>query len=126
MMAQANQSPLRQAIASAQRDKLSPIPCTRRDTGEGLWLVKSRSQTDTYYLVTRTDGHIRCQCPVARHGQVCVHAAAVYLLLKQAQRSNPPTHELRAQEERNRREEALRRERALLWADDKPFSIWKS
>lgn len=125
-MAQTNQSPLRRAIASAQRDKLDPIPCTRRDTGEGLWLVKSRSQTDTYYLVTKTDGRIQCQCPATQHGQVCAHEAAVYLLLKQDQRSVPSTRAPRTEEERNRREEAQQRERALLWTDDKPFSIWKS
>lgn len=28
--------------------------------------------------------------------------------------------------EREQQEQALRRERALLWTDDKPFSIWKS
>ena len=125
-MAQTNRSSLHRAIASAQRDKLSPIPCTRLDTGEGLWLVKSRSQTDTYYLVTKTNGRIQCQCPATQHEKMCTHAAAVYLLLKQAQRSIPSKRTPRAEEERKRREEALRRERALLWTDDKPFSIWKS
>ena len=28
--------------------------------------------------------------------------------------------------EREQQEQALRRERALLWTDDQPFSIWKS
>jgi hypothetical protein len=132
-MAHTNQSPLSRAVVIAQRDKLHPIPCTRRDTGETLWLVPNRSQADTYYLLTKTDGCIQCQCPAAQHGQICAHVAAVYLFLKHAQRSATSTRaravsfsgSARMVEERQRREEAQRRERALLWTDDRPFSIWK-
>src|SRR5262245_4343591 len=121
-MTATNQSPLGRAIAIAQRDKLNPIPCVRRDTSEALWLVPSRSQAGTYYILTKMEGHIQCQCPAAQRVQVCAHAAAVYLLLKQVHRvapttptrttSHPPS--ARRAEERQRREDTLRRERALL------------
>ncbi len=42
-MNQISKSPLQRAIEIAGRDRISPIPCTRRDTGEVIWLVQSRS-----------------------------------------------------------------------------------
>ena len=128
------QTALERAIAIARRDQLHPIPCARQDTGEAIWLVQSRSQPSTYYLLTKSNGHIRCQCPAAQHGQVCAHAAAVHLLLKHAHPSTHSAHTRtparpstsRNEEERQCREATLRRERALLWTDDKPFSIWKA
>lgn len=128
------QSQLERAITIAQRDQLHPIPCTRRDTGEALWLVQSRSQTSTYYLLTKTDGRIHCQCPAANYGQMCAHAAAVHLLLQQKVASAPTSHSpsrarpstAYSEEELKHQHEARQRERALPWTDDKPFSIWKS
>lgn len=41
--------------------------------------------------------------------------------------SSPVFHpEPRTPEERKRLDVTLQRERALLWTDDQPFSIWKS
>ena len=125
---------LERAIAIARRDHLHPIPCARQDTGEAIWLVQSRSQPSAYYLLTKTDGRIHCQCKASQHGQMCAHAAAVHLLLQQSHlsatsaraRATAIPSASHTVEERTRQEEALRRERALLWTDDKPFSIWKS
>jgi hypothetical protein len=124
------------AIAIAKRDHIQPIPCTRQDTGDTIWLVKSRSQAGNYYLLTRTEDRIHCPCPAAQNEQTCAHAAAIHLLLQVQRPSKHSTPRSRntfrrqsassSAEEGQRREEALRRERALLWTDDKPFSIWKS
>ena len=123
------------AIAIAKRDHIQPIPCARQDTGENVWLVQSRSQAGHYYLLTRANDRIYCQCAAAQHGQPCAHAAAIHLLLEaeplpKHTTSNPrstfrPKRASASAGEGQRREEALRRERALLWTDDRPFSIWK-
>lgn len=125
--------PLERALAIARRDHLHPIPCVRTDTGEVLWLVQSRSQMGTHYLLTKQEGRIHCPCPAAQHGPVCAHAAAVYLLLQEAHPAlfaalgcmAPDPSTAPTEEEQQRQEAALRRERALLWTDNRPFSIWK-
>jgi hypothetical protein len=135
---------LERATAIAERDLLRPFLCTRRDTSEPIWLVQSRRDPSRYYLLTTSGDTIHCACPQAAHHGICAHAAAVCLALQaepqppvasacpphtqspahQALRQDPRWDAQREQE-RQRRAEATRRERALLWTDDRPFSIWK-
>lgn len=143
VMIQTQQSPEERATAIAERDRISPIPCTRRDTGELIWLVKSRSDPSRHYLLRVNDEVIQCPCPQAQHRGICAHAVAV----RQARRAKPqpaqagtppdlpispptprrsPRSESKWEQERRQRAEAERRERALLSTDDRPFSIWKS
>jgi hypothetical protein len=131
-----------QATARAKRDRLRPIPCQRLDTSEAIWLVQSRSDPSHHYLLTVTKQTIQCSCPQAQHQGICAHAAAVRLALQakpplppantpsEASSPSAPRRSLRSEsqreQEREQRTEAERRERALLWTDDRPFSIWKS
>src|SRR5689334_19930803 len=124
-------------IAVTQSDQLSPIPVVRQDTGELVWLVQSRSHPSCTYVVMRVGDGICCPCPHYQHKGRCAHAAAVHLHVKaNQQESDPEMHapqhvhppvqrqergETRSAAERQQREDALRRERALLWTDDKPF-----
>lgn len=130
------------AIVIAQQDQLRPVPARRQDTGELFWIVPSRRDPTRSYLLTREGEEIRCPCPHFQQHGICAHAAAVRLLLQVPQqkrstqatprRTLPPFPaskqgvQSRTEEECQRHEAALRRERALLWTDDKPFSIWKS
>ena len=135
---------LERATAIAERDLLRPFLCTRRDTSEPIWLVQSRRDPSRYYLLTTSGDTIHCACPQAQHHGICAHTAAVRLALQaETQQSTspncPPHTQPRAskaprqgarsasqrEQERQRRTEAARRERALLWTDDRPFSIWK-
>ena len=135
---------LKQATEIAQRDQLCPVQATQRDTGEMFWLVQSRSDPSRYYLLTTSGDTIHCVCPQAEHHGICAHMAAVRLALQAAPQqcglsAFPPHTKLpahlaplqdprsasRQEQERQRRAEAQRRERALLWTDDRPFSVWK-
>jgi hypothetical protein len=135
---------LERATEIAQRDQLCLVQATRRDTGELIWLVRSRSNPGRYCLLTVSGETIHCACPQAEHHGICAHAAAVRLALQaetqhrvlpacpphtpspapQAPRQDPRSASRREQE-RQQRAEAERRERALLWTDDRPFSVWK-
>jgi hypothetical protein len=142
VMIHTQQSPEERASAIAERDRISPIPCTRRDTGELIWLVQSRSDPSRHYLLTVNEETIQCPCPQAQHRGVCAHAVAVRQALQAKpqpaqvntlpdQPISPPTprrsprSESQREQERRQRAEAERRERAILWTDDRPFSIWK-
>ena len=136
------------ATTLAQRDHIEPIPCQRSDTGESFWLVPSRSDPQRYYVLFLKAGRIWCQCQQSLLGRICAHAAAVRLTLqpqqqnqaqigKQAEletqkdslqtRSHPgPSARERGVAEDQQHAAALRRERALLWTDEQPFSMWKS
>lgn len=132
-----------QATARAKHDHLRPITCQRLDTGETIWLVQSRSNPSRYYLLTMSGDNVHCACPQAGHHGICAHAAAVRLAIKaepqrasaaspqpsQSTSAQAPHHSYRSEsqreQERRQRAEAERRERALLWTDDRPFSIWK-
>lgn len=135
---------LERAREIAQSDQIRPFQGTRHDTGELIWLVQSRSDPSRYYLLTVSGEHIQCACPQAQHRGICAHAAAVRLLLdiepqpasvvlQQSNQREPPQapgyqhrSEFQREQERRQRAEAERRERALLWTDDRPFSIWKA
>ena len=141
-MTQLSHPNLVRAIAIAQRDHLQPILATRHDTGEQVWLLQSRSDPTRYYVLTRENGAIRCGCPQFQHQGMCAHVAAVQLQQQQRQPSGPakpvacstspqqtppprtPVHHSQAREQQYR-QKARRREKALLWTDNKPFSIWK-
>lgn len=142
-MAQDHLSHLERAQAIAQRDRLEPILATRHDTDEPIWLVQSRSDPRSCYLLTRTGDTICCPCQHYHYHGICAHVAAVLLLLQKSQQEcdrtavppRPATRQLsaeprkgvsRTEAERQQREAALRREQALPWTDDKPFSMWKS
>ena len=146
-MDQQPQDQITRATTLAQRDHIEPIRCQRSDTGDFFWLVQSRSDPQRYYVLFITAGRISCQCPQSQHGRMCAHAAAVRLTLHsqqqraqigaqtepQASESNTPKPPVppRVSNAPGRRNEqqrasAERRERALLWTDDKPFSMWKS
>lgn len=132
------------ASARAKRDHLSPIPCQRLDTSEAIWLVHSRNDPNRYYLLTVSGETIHCACTQAELHGICAHGVAVRLALQtesqqrvssacpsHTQPPAPPASRLdpcsasQREQERQRRVEAARRERALLWTDDRPFSIWK-
>src|SRR5262245_58374543 len=127
-----SQESLAHTTATAKRDQLCPLPCMRQDTGELIWLVQSRSDPSRYYLLTTTSDNVRCACPQAQHRGICAHAAAVRLALQaehqpqnqstapQAPRQDPRSASQREQE-RRQRAESERRERAVLWTDDRPF-----
>lgn len=134
---------MERATAIAKRDQLRPFLCTRRDTDQPLWLVQSRSDPSRYYLLTVSGDDVSCACPQAQHHGICAHAAAVHIALQSkpqpAQAGTPadqpvstpiprrsPHSETQRERESRQRVEVERRERALLWTDDKPFSIWKS
>lgn len=143
-MTQTQQGALERATAIAERDQLHPFPCTRGDTGELIWLVQNRSDPSRHYLLKVSGDTIQCPCLQAQHRGVCAHAAAVCMALQQQQPVHPepktvqPSRSTQAtrptqarsyaptEQERHQQREAERRERALLWTDDKPFSIWKS
>jgi hypothetical protein len=132
------------AVTIAKRDQICPIQGTRHDTGELIWLVQSRSDPRRHYLITAVGEHIQCPCQQAQHHGICAHAAAVRLLLEdepqpaavvfaQSNQTEPPQapqyqqrSEFQREQEQRQRAEAERRERALLWTDDRPFSIWKA
>jgi hypothetical protein len=143
-MIQTKQSPQERATAIAERDQLHPFPCTRRDTGEVIWLVQSRSDPSRHYLLKVSEETIQCPCPRAHHHGTCAHAAAVRLALQaEPQQSTmsasppkiqPPAPQAphqdprsacQREQERQWRVEAEHREHALLWTDNRPFSIWK-
>lgn len=132
------------ATEIAQRDQIRPVQGTRHDTGELIWLVQSRSDPSRSYLLTMSGGNVHCVCPQARYRGICAHVAAVCLAIQARQRqdttaANPqPTQPAllpapqrqydavsRGERERRQRVDAERRECALLWTDDRPFSIWK-
>ena len=134
---------LARAIAIAQRDHLQPISATRQDTGEQVWFLQSRSDPSCYYVLTRENGAIRCGCPQYHYQEMCAHVAAILVLHQLHQPTGPaesaasplsteqclppqiPAQSRQAREQPYR-QEARRREEALLWTDDKPFSMWKS
>jgi len=143
-MNQTQLSPQESTIASTKSNQLPPIPAIKQDTGELVWLVQSRSDPSRYYLLTVRGDEVSCACPQAQHHGICAHAAAVRLALQaepqqsasQACLPNIPPPALQAslqdtrsasrrEQERQQRAEAERRERALLWTDDQPFSVWK-
>ena len=143
-MSEQHLTPLERATAIAERDQLHPLPCTRRDTSELIWLVQSRSDPSRYYLLTVSGDEVSCACPQAQQHGVCAHVAAVRMALQTQQQPNvtptSPTQRPSAapqairpdvrsasqrDQERRQRAEAERRERAILWTDDQPFSIWK-
>jgi hypothetical protein len=126
-------------------DHLQPVQAIRQDTGETIWLVQSHTTPEHYYLLTILQDTIQCLCQQFRSRGGCAHVGAVRNVLpKQPLASAPLTgHEEvlstrqpgsrgyshlmpRNQQERQLIEAAERREHALLWTDDKPFSIWKS
>ena len=143
-MTQTQQGALERATAIAERDHLHPVSCTRGDTGELIWLVQSRSDPSRHYLLQANGDTIQCPCLQAQHRGVCAHAAAVRMALQHQQPVHPeakttqpststqatrPTQarlHSSAEQVRQQQSEAERRECALLWTDDKPFSIWKS
>lgn len=133
-MTQVPHPKLARAIELAQRDQLQPIQATRKDTGEPLWFLQSRSDPTRYYLLTVASDVIRCCCQQYQHQGMCTHAAAVHLLQQTHQHTRQATPATATRnpaqrgqaEERQRRKEARRREEALPWTDDKPFSMWKS
>jgi hypothetical protein len=133
-----------QATARAKHKHLRPITCQRLDTGETIWLVQSRSDPSRYYLLTTTGNHVHCTCPQAVHRGICAHATAVGLECQAESQQGPssacspqpqspaprdprqdPRSAFQREQERQQRADAERRERALLWTDDRPFSIWK-
>ena len=134
---------LKRATKIAERDWIHPIPCTRCDTGELIWLVQSRSNPSCYYLLTGSSGIVHCPFPQAQHREICAHAAVVRLTLEadpqctsvapplpdQSPSLRAPRHQHHSvsqrEQEHRQRADAERRERALLWTDDRPFSIWK-
>src|SRR5262245_18728615 len=73
------------STAIAERDQLRPFLCTRRDTGELIWLVQSRSDPSHYYLLIVREETIHCPCPQAQRQGICAHAAAVHLVLQAEQ-----------------------------------------
>jgi hypothetical protein len=128
-----------------EQDYLQPVQAIRQDTGETIWLVQSRTTPEHYYLLTVTQSTIQCLCPQFRYRGGCAHVGAVRIALCTQQssfatlapheESLPPSYATsgeythpnpRNEQERQLIEAAERRERALLWTDDKPFSIWKS
>lgn len=137
------QTHFERSAAIAQRDQLCPMQGIMRDTGKSIWLVQSRSHPHLHHVLIVVDEKISCQCPQYQHRGMCAHVAAVMLSLRCGQQEQPPAslppassnrHQSvplgsatpHAAEERQWREEALRREHALPWMDEKPFSIWKS
>ncbi len=135
---------LERAMEIAQRDQIRPVQGTRHDTGESIWLVQSRSDPSRYYLLTMSGDDVSCTCPQAQHHGICAHAAAIRLALQaepqqgtttaypppvQPPAPQAPRQDLRSasrqEQERQWRADAERRERALLWTDDRPFSVWK-
>lgn len=142
-MTQPSHPNLARAIAIAQRDHLQPIPATRQDTGEQVWFLQSRSDPSRYYVLTKANGAIRCGCSQYQYQEMCAHVAAILVLHQFHQPTGPsesaasplsteqllPPHipaQSRQVREQQYRQEARRREEALLWTDDKPFSMWKS
>jgi hypothetical protein len=134
---------MERATEIAERDQLHPFPCIRQDTGELIWLIQSRSAPSHHYLLTVNKETIHCPCPQAQHRGICAHAAAVLLTLE-AEPQPPATactlpdqsttlsairrslrSEFQLEQERRQRAEAERRERPLLWTNDRPFSVWK-
>ena len=96
-MTQTPHSALERATAIAERDHLHPVPCTRRDTGELIWLVQSRSDPSRYYLLQVSGDNIQCPCLQAQHRGVCAHAAAVRMVLQHQQPVHPATNPRDAQ-----------------------------
>lgn len=128
-----------------EQDHLQPVQAIRQDTGETIWLVQSRTTPEHYYLPTVDQDTVQCQCPQFRYRSGCAHVGAVHIALRTQQspsttlapreESLPSSYSTsggythpnpRNEQERQFIEAAERRERALLWTDDKPFSIWKS
>jgi hypothetical protein len=142
-MERKTQTHFERSSAIAQQDQLRPIQGIRSDTGESIWLVRSRSHPHLYHVLIVVDEKICCQCSQYQHHSMCAHVAAVILGLRAGQQERP-TASLpltfpnfgqsacqeratpRAAEDRQWKEESLRRERALPWTDEKPFSIWRS
>lgn len=131
------------SVAPAEPAPLRPFQVARADTGEALWLVESRSQPGYFYRLTVEGDTVQCPCPQSHYRGACAHTMALHTLLQahlasthtdapssppqQSPRSSVACHPTpQAAVETHWQEEALRRERALLWTDDKPFSIWKS
>jgi hypothetical protein len=144
-MTKAPHTNLARATETVHLDTLQPIGATRHDTGEPSCLVQSRSDPTRHYLLTVNKETIQCPCPQAQHHGICAHAAVVRLALQaEPQKSTasdcpqhiqPPVHQApyknprsapRREQERQWRAEAELRERALLWTDDRPCSVWKS
>lgn len=131
--------PLEQATAFAVRDQLHPIPGTRHDTGEPIWLVQSRSDPAYHYLLSVQGNTISCPCQGYLRRGICAHVAAVQLAIETPQPEPFPSSNLplpsptlyphpapRNEQEQQQVDAADRRDRALLWTDERPFSIWKA
>jgi hypothetical protein len=128
-----------------EQDHLQPVQAIRQDTGETIWLVQSRTTPAHYYLLTVDQDTVQCQCQQFRYRGGCAHVGAVRIALRPQQspsvtmaplgESLPASYSTsgrythpnpRNEQEQQLFEAAERRERALLWTDGKPFSIWKS
>ena len=137
--------PVERPATDTESASVLPFLVARCDTGERLWVAQSRSHPACCYLLAVVGERVHCPCPQFRHRGACSHAMAVRQALlasseatpqpaahrpntrQRPSRSQSPRHIAQLpEEERRRREVAERRERALLWTDDKPFSIWKS
>ena len=128
-----------------EQDHLQPLQAIRQDTGETIWLVQSRTTPEHFYLLTVDQDTVQCPCHQFQYHHGCAHVGAVRKVLHTQQspsatvaplgESLPTSYSAsgryahpkpRNEQERQLIEAAERRERALLWTDDKPFSIWKS
>lgn len=137
--------PLERPASGTEPESFLPFLVARCDTGEHLWVTQSRSHPACCYLLTVVGARVRCPCPQFHYRGECSHAMAIHQALlasseasRQPAADRPNTHQRLSrslsprpvaplpEEERRCREAAERRERALLWTDDKPFSIWKS
>jgi hypothetical protein len=133
------QDPRSHAAVLKEQQGHPPIQAIREDTGESLWLVPSHSDARFYVLLLSKGETVECQCPQAQADGTCPHLAAVHLAMQPRQpepvspslpqRSPSASRSLhpepRNEQEQQQRERAEQRERALLWTDDRPFSIWK-
>lgn len=95
------------------------VACRRQDRAP-IWLVTSQRNQEQQYMVVQVGTVFHCTCLAGQHRRArCIHREVVrrWLTTRETQR--------RAQEQQ-RHEAAARRERALLWTDDRPFSLYKS
>lgn len=116
-MTSREQSQLQRAVERCIDEHVTVVVRGRvKATGQRYWGVSSASHPGKLYCVQLIDNRLQCECRAAEKGLYCKHRAAVHLLLLNE----------RAEERAQQKAEAAKREQALPFVDNTPFSIFKS
>lgn len=108
-----------QRLVTPPTVRIVGVACRRQDRAP-LWLVTSQRDPHQQYTVVQVGRELHCTCLAGRHRRAqCIHRTIVRKWLATQERQ-------RGAQQQQQREAADRRDRALLWTDDRPFSVFKS